>query len=205
MEIFANNLAKRFERNWLFRALTYTFESDKKYAIIGSNGSGKSTLLQILAGFIPPTSGNVLYKSADSSPIIDPIGKIAFASPAMELIEEFTLEELLHFHYRIQGFPSGEEIYSLAEKLQLTHALQKPVRHFSSGMKQRVKLGLAFFSSAELICIDEPTTNLDKKGVEWYRQLLLAASGRCVLIASNIEQEYAEMVQDQINIHHFRQ
>lgn len=204
MEIVANNLAKRFERNWLFRGLTHTFEPHKKYAIIGANGSGKSTLLQILAGFIPPTSGQVNYFSKDGKPISDPLGKITFASPAMELIEEFTLHELLHFHYRIQGIPPGQSIATLADKFQLTHALRKPIRHFSSGMKQRVKLGLAFYSMAEVIFIDEPTTNLDKKGIEWYRQLLLSAKERCVLIASNLEHEYAEMVQAHIDIQQYR-
>src|SRR5438093_6448182 len=61
MNIQLTNAGKRFNRDWIFRRLNFTFEQGKSYAITGPNGSGKSTLLQTIAGAIAPSEGTVEY------------------------------------------------------------------------------------------------------------------------------------------------
>ena len=75
--------------------------------------------------------------------------------------------------------------------MELTHAANKQVRFFSSGMKQRAKLGLAVLSTTPLLLLDEPTTNLDAKAVAWYQQLIADfTTNRLVIVASNQAHEY---------------
>lgn len=79
----------------------------------------------------------------------------------------------------------------MIDRLMLSGAKDKHIANFSSGMKQRVKLALAFFSEADLIFLDEPTTNLDKDTKDWYHTELQKLPPHCtILIASNQPEEY---------------
>lgn len=73
----------------------------------------------------------------------------------------------------------------------------------SSGMKQRIKLMIAFLFHSEVILLDEPTTNLDQNGYDWYDQLLSEIGGRTLLIASNQAREYG-VCQDLIEINQYK-
>ena len=103
MKITVRALGKRFNREWIFRNLTHTFESENFYAITGPNGSGKSTLLQVLWGQMPPTSGDFQWQQGDETISAENIYRhIAVAAPYMDLIDEFTLEEQIQFHFRLK-------------------------------------------------------------------------------------------------------
>ena len=79
----------------------------------------------------------------------------------------------------------------MIERMYLTHARHKQLSNFSSGMKQRVKLALAFFSMADVVFLDEPGTNLDSTAFDWYIRELQALPSQClVFIASNQASEY---------------
>lgn len=74
----------------------------------------------------------------------------------------------------------------------LDKAAHKQIRYFSSGMKQRLKLAQAFFSQTAVLLLDEPTTNLDNKGIELYHQLIASyGEGRIIIVCSNDPQEYS--------------
>lgn len=95
MKIIAENLGKRFNREWIFKKFSFTFESGHCYAVVGPNGSGKSTLLQVLWGQVPPSAGLIKYSRAQKSIPTDEVYQhVVIATPYMELIEEFTLEEI---------------------------------------------------------------------------------------------------------------
>jgi ABC-type multidrug transport system ATPase subunit len=193
MRIVAENLGKRFNREWIFKNMSQTFESGNTYAIVGPNGSGKSTFLNVLWGQMPPSLGQLTYsKEGYPVPTEDIFKHVAIAAPYMELIDEFTLEEMVKFHFKFKKLRpeiQGHEIYDLME---LGHAKTKIISQFSSGMKQRLKLALAFFGQAEVLFLDEPTTNLDKNANVWYLKNLESARNKLVFIASNQESEYPE-------------
>jgi ABC-type multidrug transport system ATPase subunit len=118
---------------------------------------------------------------------------VVIATPYMELIEEFTLEEMIKFHFKFKKILKGYSHDELIEILELGHARTKQISNFSSGMRQRLKLGLAFYSDTTSLFLDEPTTNLDKKSIEWYQTNLKdTGATRLVLIASNASHEYPE-------------
>ncbi len=190
--IKVNNLGKRFNREWIFRNLNYTFESSNIYAVTGPNGSGKSTLLQVLWGQLPQSSGVITYPHLSGEVAIEEIfHHVAIATPYLDLVEEFTLTEHLRFHFRLKPSRIGITLDEMIDRLMLSGAKDKHIANFSSGMKQRVKLALAFFSEADLIFLDEPTTNLDKDTKDWYHTELQKLPPHCtILIASNQPEEY---------------
>lgn len=192
MRITLEKLGKRFNREWIFRNLDFTFEHGNTYAITGPNGSGKSTLLQILWGQLPQSSGAVKYELKGKEIQVTEIFRyLSIATPYMDLIEEFTLIEMVKFHFRFKKIRDNHSIEDLINVMELTHASHKNISNFSSGMRQRLKLALAFYSNTNMIFLDEPSTNLDKKSTQWYLKNLLNLPKDClVFIASNQEHEY---------------
>jgi len=192
--INVEKLSKRYNREWIFKNLNYTFQSGKTYAITGPNGSGKSTLLQILWGQLPQTSGLVNYSSLNNTiPTEEVFNLVSIATPYMDLIEEFTLEEQIKFHFRMRTMRDGYTVESIMDKLYLAPAKDKPISNFSSGMKQRLKLGLAFYTKATALFLDEPGTNLDEQALNWYQEnLKQLPSELLVFIATNQSHEYPE-------------
>ena len=192
LEVQLDGASKRFQFEWIFKNLSLALSQGNSLAVTGSNGSGKSTLLKCISGSIPLTSGKILYKK-DQRLILDTdwFSNMTFAAPYMELPEEFMLEELLKFHFKFKSPVNQISVAEMMEIMYLTPHKFKPVSHFSSGMKQRLKLGLAFFSDVPLVLLDEPTSNLDKKGIDWYLELIAKfSSKKIVIICSNDPKEY---------------
>ncbi len=192
LTVDANQLAKRYNREWIFKNLTYTFQSGKTYAITGPNGSGKSTLMQVLWGQLPQSSGTLSYTLGGKTiPVEDIFNHVIVAAPYLDLIEELTLEEHLRFHFKMRKPRAGYSIESILDKLYMTDSRDKQIANFSSGMKQRVKLGLAFFTDTKIIFFDEPGTNLDEQAFNWYLENLnTITDNNLVFIASNQKSEY---------------
>lgn len=195
MNITLHNLGRRFNQEWIFRNLDLSLLSSKSYAVLGPNGSGKSTLLRVLTGQLSPSEGQLVFQDKELGTIhVDDIYQhLTIAAPYVELIEEFTLHELLDFHFKFKSFISGHDKDSVLSYLALGTAANKVIKHFSSGMKQRVKLALACFSESRILLLDEPTSNLDVEGERWYIELLnyTTQPDRLVIVGSNQEKEYA--------------
>lgn len=185
-------ISKRYNREWIFRNVDHEFVSGKTYAVTGPNGSGKSTLLQVLWGQVPPTSGALRYQSGHSQIPVDEVYQhVALATPYMDLVDELTLREMLAFHFKLKKIRNGLSFEELPSLMYLEDALDKQLINFSSGMRQRLKLALAFYTSANAYFLDEPGTNLDRKAFDWYRtELEGLAPDALVIIASNNPDEY---------------
>ena len=192
MKISLKATGKRFNYEWIFRNLDFTFQSGKSYAILGNNGSGKSTLLQVIAGNIIPSAGEIFYQKNEKN--IEPENfyqHITIASPYLELPEEMTLQELLQFHSGFKKFKENLSFNSILELSGFGKSSLRQIKHYSSGMKQRAKLMLAILSDTPVLLLDEPTTNLDEQGVQWWKNTMKQYSeNRIVIIASNIEREF---------------
>jgi ABC-type multidrug transport system ATPase subunit len=137
-----------------------------------------------------PTSGNLQYfENKKDYPIENIPQTIGLAAPYVDLIEEFSLKEHVEFHFKFRSTP-----FSLDEIITRTNfqfSIDKKVQDFSSGMKQRLKLALAIFAKNKLLILDEPTSNLDQEGIEWYRDQILQKIGTCtIIVASNQRHEY---------------
>ncbi|MEX6688425.1 ABC transporter ATP-binding protein [Danxiaibacter flavus] len=190
MEIILDNAGKRFNRDWIFRNLTITFKEGQRYAITGPNGSGKSTLLQVLSGSMSPSSGKINWQQHAALPHEEVHKYVSIAAPYLEIIEEMTASEFLHFHQTFKPL-NGTSIKDILEIIGLSHAADKQIRFYSSGMKQRVKLAQAIFASAPILLLDEPCTNLDTMGYELYHNLIKEyCQNKLVVVSSNDINEY---------------
>jgi ABC-type multidrug transport system ATPase subunit len=192
MTILLSDTGKRFNRDWIFRHLTYTFEAGNSYAITGPNGSGKSTLLQAISGSMQLSEGNIQYSTSNYQLSIEDIYRqVSICAPYLELVEEMTLTEFLSFHQNFKDFIPGITPEKIISTLSLEKAADKQIRNYSSGMKQRVKLAQCVFSDTAIVLLDEPCTNLDTNGIDLYHQLIEEyCSKRTVVVSSNDKVEY---------------
>jgi ABC-type multidrug transport system ATPase subunit len=192
--IILKDCGKSFNRIWLFRNLNATFQSGEKWAILGPNGSGKSTLGLLLCGQLTPTEGSVEYAyGQDSIPLKNLHSYVSLTSPALELNEDLNTFELFELHQKLKPLQSnsGADVFANMTGFD-AKIMHKPIATFSSGMKQRVKLALATMSNTPLLILDEPFTNLDKAGEQFFYDLLERfGQKRLIFIASNREEEYA--------------
>ncbi|MCG9880510.1 MAG: ATP-binding cassette domain-containing protein [Bacteroidia bacterium] len=192
MEIILQDIGKKFNRQWIFKGISTHVHSGSSLALVGNNGSGKSTLLQIIYNYQTFSKGSINYclnqKNLEEE---DLVGKMAFAAPYLELLEEFTLQELLIFHFSILPKQREVSLEEMVTSCGLSGQENKPVKYFSSGMKQRLKLIMALFSDTPVLLLDEPCSNLDNQGIEWYRDLVQTQlKKRTIIIASNQLFEY---------------
>ena len=192
MEIILEDVGRRFNRDWVFQHVDYRFTAGASYAVLGPNGSGKSTLLQVISSALTPSAGRLTYQHNGKAVDIEQVYRyLSIAAPYLELIEEFTLAEQIRFHFAHKGFLGGFDAPSLMAYLELDHAQHRQLRHFSSGMKQRVKLGLACCTDTPIVLLDEPTSNLDEEGVAWYLRLVeQTTANRLLVVCSNQAREY---------------
>jgi ABC-type multidrug transport system ATPase subunit len=203
MQITLSNISKRYNQQWIMRDVNFEFSTPNKIALLGINGSGKSTLLQMIAGYIIPSFGKIEYGLNKQNIAADKIyNHIGFCAPSMELIEEYTLQEFLSFHFQYKKaiLPIDETIAYIG----LQDATHKKIENFSSGMKQRVKLAQSIMQDAPLLLLDEPCCNLDVYGIALYQKMIADfAMDKLVIISSNDVHEY-EFCNQQIQMSDYK-
>lgn len=202
MRISLTTATKSFGRETVFRDLSHTFESGSRTAILGPNGSGKSTLLQCIAGALTLTKGSIAHEVDGKMLEQEQVYRhVSIAAPYLNLYEELSLQEAIGFHARFKPLRAGTDVQALARMAMLEQHIEKPVRNLSSGMKQRLKLALAILSDTPLLLLDEPTSNLDAAGAEWFQQLLAAhVERRTLVVASNRQAVETELCDKSIGM-----
>jgi ABC-type multidrug transport system ATPase subunit len=205
MKISLTDAGKRFNRDWIFRHLTYEFSAGQSYAIVGPNGSGKSTLLQVLSGAMQVNEGNIQCSMLNAQCSIEELYKhVSICAPYLEVVEEMTLIEFLNFHAGFKPFLSSITSEKIISILGLENAVNKQIRNYSSGMKQRVKLAQSIFSDVPAVLLDEPCTNLDAAGIQLYHDLINEyCKNRMVVVSSNDEVEY-RFCNEKLNINDYK-
>lgn len=165
-----------------------------RLVLLGSNGSGKSTLLQVISGYLIPDSGKVNFTSNTTEVKQEDAHElISFASPYLQLTEEFTLKELVEHTALFKPFINRSNANEIIDIMELKSAANKAIKHYSSGMKQRAKLGLAILADAPLLFLDEPLSNLDANGAKWYQKMIAEfGAKKTIVVCSNaIKEEYS--------------
>lgn len=184
---------KKFGREWIFRNVSLDIMAGQKIAILGLNGSGKSTLLQALTGYLTLNEGKLSY-SINQQKIEDEKQNtyMSLASPYLELVEDFTLQEQIEHTAVYKAFLNGFTTEAIVELSGLANHKNKYIKLFSSGMKQRLKLTLAILADTPILFLDEPTTNLDATVIDWYKNMIAKyAIHKTIVVCSNsIKDEY---------------
>jgi len=206
MRIELTKIGKRFNRHWIFKEIDFTFKNGSHTVIRGANGSGKSTLLKIISAAELPSSGELSYQLNGRE--VDPhkvFKELSYTAPYINLPAELNLIEICSFHLKFKNFIPQFSIDDFAQLIQLGEAKNKVYRNYSSGMKQRLKLGLAICSNTSLLLLDEPCSNLDDSGRELYRYLIKEFGlNRTVIVASNNDADEMHGIKDSLHIKNFQ-
>ena len=187
MKIILEDIGKKYGFEWIFKSVNLSFERGKSYAITGHNGSGKSTLLQTILGTVLPSKGKIVLPFSKS----EIHHYMSFVSPYQQLPLDLSLLELLRMHIPCKAFMDGLTIDRFIELVQLDKMKHKQLQFYSSGMLQRVKLGLAIYAQAPILLLDEPTISLDQKNCDWYLAAIKEVKqDKLLIISSNDKNEY---------------
>lgn len=207
MKVSLHNVGRKFNKQQIFKGINHHFESGSKTAILGGNGSGKSTLIKILTYSLSASQGELNYFLENGNEVkpSDIALKISLAAPYLELIEELTAIEFLNFYQKFKPFLKGINADSFLEICYLESSRNKEIKNFSSGMKQRFRLSLALLSNTPLVLLDEPTSNLDQKGIAWYKDLVEKyLSERTIIIGSNYSDDEISFCGERLVIEDFK-
>lgn len=167
------------------------------FGLIGPNGAGKTTLFKILLGLLKPDRGQVeffendLYESWDR----ELRSKIGYLPENVILYDYLTGRETLEYFSKLKGVPKTA-ISEVIETLNINHYMDRKVKEYSKGMRQRLGLAQAILSKPEILFLDEPTSGLDPKGVNDLFTVLfkLKDQGVTLIMTSHILKEVQERV-----------
>lgn len=181
-----SNIGKRFNGRWLFRHVDISWKRGDRVAIIGANGSGKSSLTSLIAGYLTATEGEVVIKNNGLVVAEQEYWRyISWTSPALLIPEQLSYLELFLQVEKLRGFHTDWSVEKMERLMGLEKYRNQPLKSFSSGMRQRVKLILTFAIHADILILDEPTAHLDENGVEWFSNLIKNAKHDFIFVASN--------------------
>jgi heme exporter protein A len=187
--LIADGVGRRFGRRWLFRGVELVLGEGDSLAVTGANGSGKSTLLRILARLLSATEGTVRLEHGgrtvdrEAHPLL-----VGFTAPYLNVYDGFTAHENLAFLAAARRLSGGtERIAALLDRMQLGDRAHDSVATFSSGMRARLKLAAALLARPSVLLLDEPTTNLDERGVALVRDVMdrHVGEGGILVVATN--------------------
>lgn len=207
MEIKIENITKKFTRGRReFTVLdnVSAIIPDNKFTVItGDSGVGKSTLLNILSGLMRPTSGKVLYEDKEITGLNDRdlsslrIKDLGIVNQTSDLISYLTLEENLKLSREIAGREGEDETDNVLRRLGLEDLKSSYPEEMSGGEIKRAAIARAILISPQVLIMDEPTANLDRKNVRNVLSLLKEQQdkGKTIVISSHEEEalEYCDL------------
>ncbi|GLU50873.1 ABC transporter ATP-binding protein [Dyadobacter frigoris] len=188
----AENIAKSFGDQWLFKNINFGISRGDKVALIGTNGTGKTTFLNILTGKIPPQEGSVSIRKdirvgyLDQSPSFDvtlPVLEVIFSSNnpvaiavkkyehAIETDDHDALATAMEDMDTYKAWDFEYKVKEVLGRLGI-HDTENLYGNLSGGQKKRVALAKILLEDPELLILDEPTNHLDLDTVEWLEKYL---------------------------------
>lgn len=197
-----DNLSKNFGAVTAVQAVNLRVQQGEVFGFLGPNGAGKTTTIGMVLGLIHPTAGSITLFDQTITPshnrVLQNVGSLVGA-PA--LLPYLTARENLRLVARLHSGVTNGRINELLDLVGLTTAADRKVAGFSTGMKQRLGLGVALMHRPSLIILDEPTNGLDPAGMREVRTLIrqLADDGITIFLSSHLLHE-VEQVCDRIAV-----
>jgi ABC-2 type transport system ATP-binding protein len=199
--ISAEGLTKAFGDQVAVDGLSFTVETGRVTGFLGPNGAGKTTTLRMILGLASPTSGDSRIfgrRYADLEAPSRVVGSLLDAS-------HFNPLRSGRNHLKVLTAAAGvsdARVDEVLELVDLSHAANKKVGHYSLGMRQRLGLASALIGDPQVLVLDEPANGLDPSGIRWLRSFLrtFVADGRAVFVSSHLLDEIAHIADEVIVI-----
>lgn len=186
-----NNLSKDFNGFKAVDNISFEIKKGEIFGLLGPNGAGKTTTIRILTGILKPTSGNAEINNYDIQK--NPLK----AKQLMGIVPETTEAYLdlsayknLLFIGELYGLNKKDRVEKASELLklfELEESMNKKVKFFSKGMRQRLVLAMALMNDSKIIFLDEPTSGLDVKSARLIKSLIkkLNTEGKTILLTTH--------------------
>lgn len=191
-------LGKNFKNKRVLSRINIHVPKGKIYCIMGPNGAGKSTLLKMISGIEKPTEGSIIFKGKDwKREDLKVIGSL-IEEPG--LFDNLTVEDNIKLKLKLHHVENKDQ-EQILNTLGFGDHNQEKVKGFSTGMRQRLGIALAFMGNPDLVVLDEPTNGLDTFGIHELCELLMLEKkqGKTIIIASHMLSEI-QKVADRIAI-----
>ncbi len=171
--------------------VSFACPAGKTTCLLGPNGSGKTTIVKILAGLVVPDAGDALI--GGEQPVRRHAVRIGLAtSNERSFYWRLTGRQNLEFFASLHGVKGQSMMQGVRDALEMTGLsaqADKPVRQYSSGMKQRLLVARALLGDPQVVLLDEPTAHLDHPGRKaihsLVRDTLIGRRGLTVLVCTN--------------------
>ncbi|MFC5752193.1 CocE/NonD family hydrolase [Actinomadura rugatobispora] len=169
--------------------LSFRVEKGQVLGLLGPNGAGKTTTLRMLMGLIHPDAGEIRifgHRVTAGAPVLSRLGSFV-EGPGF--LPHLSGRDNLDLYWRATGRPAGEaHLEEALEIADLGSALDRAVRTYSQGMRQRLAIAQAMLGLPDLLVLDEPTNGLDPPQIREMREVLVryAAAGRTVIVSSHL-------------------
>ena len=177
-------------------ACTVHVNRGEVFGLLGPNGAGKSTLIRLLLGFLHPTQGRARVAGHDClHESLEVRRHVAYLPGDPRLFRHMNGWKVARFFGEIRGSWSAAAVEAMAERLELD--MSRRVASMSTGMRQKLALLVTLLSDAEILILDEPTSNLDPTARREVLQLVREArqSGKTVLFSSHVLNEVEQVCQ----------
>lgn len=197
MIVATDNLSKEYDGVYRVQELDIRINEGDIYGFLGPNGAGKSTTMKMLLGLVKPTSGTIEimgkpFNEKNRRDILSSVGSL-IESPSY--YGHLTGRENMEIIRRLLDLPK-KNIEEAVHIVRMENQMEKKVKNYSLGMKQRLGIAMALARFPKLLILDEPTNGLDPAGIEEMRELIKMLPkqyGMTVMISSHILSEIDQM------------
>lgn len=203
--IEVNELTKSFKNNSVLKGVSFTVESGKIFALLGSNGAGKTTTINILTTLMKADGGSATVNGFDVSTQADKVRKsISLTGQFAAVDDVLTARENLVLIGDLRHVKNpAQTAAELLEKVDLVGAADRRVGTFSGGMRRRLDIAMSLIGNPPIIFLDEPTTGLDPEARKqmWEAVKALADNGTTIFLTTQYLDE-ADVLADTIAVLH---
>lgn len=197
MIVATDNLSKEYDGVYRVQELDIRIKEGDIYGFLGPNGAGKSTTMKMLLGLVKPTSGTIeiMGKPFNEKNRRDILASVGSLIESPSYYGHLTGCENMEIIRRLLDLPK-KNIEEAVHIVRMENQMEKKVKNYSLGMRQRLGIAMALARFPKLLILDEPTNGLDPAGIEEMRELIKTLPkqyGMTVMISSHILSEIDQM------------
>ncbi|MFJ7746937.1 ABC transporter ATP-binding protein [Peribacillus sp. NPDC097295] len=187
------SLKKKIGKSVIVDDVSFEIRSNEIFGLLGPNGAGKTTIIRMITGLINRSGGSVRINGHDLDKDFErAMTQIGAIVENPEFYKYMTgRKNIMHYAQMSKHKISPERIEEVIKIVKLEEAIDKKVKTYSLGMRQRLGVAQAILHKPALLIFDEPTNGLDPQGIREFRDhlKLLASEGVGVLISSHLLSE----------------
>ncbi|MEY3408247.1 MAG: hypothetical protein RL038_1308, partial [Actinomycetota bacterium] len=199
------NLVKEFKGGHrAVNSISWNVPSGKVVGLLGPNGAGKTTTMRMIMGLINPTEGEIFVFGEKVQPGVPVLSRIGSLVEGAGFLPHLSGRENLELYWKATGRttedPQMDAVLAIAD---LGTALERKVKTYSQGMRQRLGIAQAMLGMPDLLMLDEPTNGLDPPQIRAMRDMLMkyAETGRTVIVSSHLLSEVEQTCSHVIVMH----